>query len=65
MAADFHDQSKETPHLPHLKFALPIAWFRRQQHAGLIFAADHVSPCASKDHGKQLAAFNMTASLSR
>lgn len=45
--------------------ALRMAWFRRQPASGLIFHSDRGSQYASKDYGKQLAAFNMNASMSR
>ena len=45
--------------------ALRMAWFRRQPPSGLIFHSDRGSQYASKDFTKQLAAFNMKASMSR
>lgn len=45
--------------------ALRMAWFRCQPASGLIFHSDRGSQYASKDYGKQLAAFNMKASMSR
>jgi len=45
--------------------ALRMAWFRRRPAAGLIFHSDRGSQYASKDFAKQLAAFNMKASMSR
>ena len=44
--------------------ALRMAWFRRQPPSGLIFHSDRGSQYAHKDCGKQLAAFNMKASMS-
>ncbi len=45
--------------------ALRMAWFRRQPVSGLIFHSDRGSQYASKDYIKQLAAFDMKASMSR
>jgi len=45
--------------------ALHIAWFRRHPATGLIFHSDRDSQYASKDFAKQLATFNMKASMSR
>lgn len=45
--------------------ALRMAWFRRRPAAGLIFHSDRGSQYASKDFTKQLATFEMKASMSR
>lgn len=45
--------------------ALPMAWFRRQPRAGLVFHSDRGSQYASGPFQDKLAAFGMTCAMSR